>query len=293
MRSKNTRLHFDNLFLAKPFSFEQFMLYQTGDCLTRSGFEAPEHRQVCDEISYIVSGEADFYLNGCRYPLQTGDLFFCPSSSTHRIVSSVENPVRYYYLGYKLVQQQPAYSRWKEIDEALHALSDPVCHRAFNMNHLFSDLLCEFQQDFHLRDRMIEVAVSQIILHTYKYYMVRTENAAVYEKRIPDHSELAYEMVNFIDNNVLRLHSLNDVSTYIGFSYSYTAQIFSEVMHQSLNDYYQKRRFEEAVRLLKSGMPITKTAEILGFDTVHSFSRAFKSRFGCAPRQYLQENSKS
>ena len=114
------------------------------------------------------------------------------------------------------------------------------------------------------------------------------KNAAVYQKRVPSKKELAYEIVNYIDNNILRIKSLGDISRHIGFSYSYTSQIFCGVMKTSLSDYYQKKRFEEALKLLKSGVGITQTSEILGYDSVHSFSRAFKTRFGASPQKYIK-----
>ncbi len=286
----NTKLHFDNLFLYDPVYYEQIRLYQAGDCFTKVGFQIDEHIQACDEISYIVSGEAEFFLNGKSYSVCAGDLFFCPKNSSHKIVSTEENPVRYFYLGYRFLKDHPSYQKWYDIDRALKSIKEPVCHRAFNMNHLFSDLLCGFQQEnFDKKEMMIELSAWQIILYTYKYFIGGSEKTAVYEKRIPGKKEIAYEIVNFIDNNVLRIKSLSDISQYIGFSYSYTSQIFNSVMKTSLSDYYQKKRFEEAVKLLKSGVSITQTSEIMGYDSVHSFSRAFKTRFGASPQKYIKQ----
>ena len=287
---ENTKLHFDNLFLQDPVYYEQIRLYQAGDCFTKVGFEIEDHKQACDEISYIVSGEGEFWLNGVCYNVCAGDLFFCPKNSIHRITSTEENPVRYFYLGYRFLKNHPAYEKWYDIDRALKSLSSPICHRAFNMNHLFSDLLCEFQQNFEKKEMMIELCAWQIILYTYKYFTVKEDTAAIYKKHLPSKRELAYEIVNYIDNNVLRIKTLSDISRYIGFSYSYTSQIFNSVMHTSLSDYYQKKRFEEAVKLIKSGTGISQAAEILGFDSVHSFSRAFKTRFGVSPQNYVKQS---
>lgn len=288
----NTKLHFDNLFLSDPVYYEQIRLYQAGDCITKVGFQIEDHNQICDEISYIVSGEAEFFLNGESYKVCAGDLFFCSKNSIHKIVSNKENPVRYFYLGYRFLKDHPSYEKWYEIDRGLKSIKKPICHRAFNMNHLFSDLLCGFQQEFNKKEMLIELSAWQIILHTYKYFTTGEQNAAVYNKRIPGKKELAYEIVNYIDNNILRIKNLNDISRYIGFSYSYTSQIFNSVMHISLSDYYQKKRFEEALKLIKSGVSVTQTSEIMGYDSVHSFSRAFKLRFGASPQNYIKSIEK-
>ncbi|MBQ1938470.1 MAG: AraC family transcriptional regulator, partial [Bacteroidales bacterium] len=49
-------------------------------------------------------------------------------------------------------------------------------------------------------------------------------------------------------------------------------------------------RFEEAEKLLLDGVTVTSAAEILGFDTVHSFSRAFKTRYGTSPQNFIRQN---
>lgn len=288
--TENTKLHFDNQYGQSPLRFGLTELYQVGDCYAKSGFQMSEHVQWCDEISYIVSGQAIFCVDGVEYLVRAGDLIFCPKDSVHKIVSNQGNPVRYFYLGYRLIQSAPSFDRWKEIARKLSKLDVPVCHNAFNMIHLFRDLLCEFQQEFEKREMLIELAMLQIILYTYKYFTCDMENTAVYEKRVPDKQELVYEIINYMDNNIMRIKSLKDISRYIGFSYSYTSQIFSSVMHMSLNDYYQEKRFAEAEKLLQGGIGVTQTSEILGFDSVQSFSRAFKTRYGISPQNYVKKS---
>ncbi len=287
MRTEKTKLHFDKVF-EKAIEYKSLKLYQVGDCFTKNGFCVGEHKQRCDEISYVVSGEAEFWLDGNCYKLKAGDLFFCPKGSVHKIVSTEENPVRYYYIGYTMRKDSPDYEMWQDVENKLKAMKKPVYKGAFNMNHLFNDLLCEFQQEFDKGKLMVELCACQIVLYTYKYFIFPSENAAVYQKRVPGKKELAYEIVNYIDNNVLSIRDLKDISRYIGFSYSYTSQIFCGIMNMSLSDYYQKKRFEEAVKLLKSGTNVIRTAEILGFDSINSFSRAFKNRFGASPQKYIK-----
>ena len=49
------------------------------------------------------------------------------------------------------------------------------------------------------------------------------------------------------------------------------------------------RRMEEAARLLAEGWSAKETAEALGFHHASSFTREFKQRFGCVPRDYQNQ----
>ena len=54
-------------------------------------------------------------------------------------------------------------------------------------------------------------------------------------------------------------------------------------IQMSINQYYQKVRFQQALELLGAHFTVTQVAEKLGFDSIHSFSRAFKNHFGQSP----------
>lgn len=286
---RETILHFDNNFNNAPWVLDQIALYQAGDRYMGAGSEMGTHTQWCDEITYVISGEAQITVDTVTYPVKTGDLIFSPKGAVHRIVSSKENPMRYFYLGYMLIDTHPQIERWKPVATFLTGMKKHICHNASNMMHLFSDLLGEFQHNFEKRDMLIELSILQILLYTYKYFSGGQENPAVYEKRVPDKQELVYIITSYIDNHISQIKALTDVSDYIGFSYSYTSQIFRSIMDMSLKTYYQNKRFEEAAKLLQNGLSVTQTSEALGFESVHSFSRAFKTQFGVSPQSYTRQ----
>lgn len=47
------------------------------------------------------------------------------------------------------------------------------------------------------------------------------------------------------------------------------------------------RLFGRAVSLLESGVSVTETAEQLGYQSIHTFSRAFSRYYGVSPSRYL------
>ena len=46
------------------------------------------------EIYYLLSGEADFYLDGHRYAMRPGDLGVVQDGQTHKIVNTGSTPLR-------------------------------------------------------------------------------------------------------------------------------------------------------------------------------------------------------
>ena len=283
----NTKLHFDNEYFESPRRYGDVELYQAGDCYTKKGFFIPSHKQICHEISYIFSGSGKFVLNGEEFSVKAGDLFFCPKDALHEIISNEDNPLRFFYLAFSIENT----SKWRAVYDGFSQINSFSATDAFILEGYFSELLLLFQNDMPFNELYMETAIKQIILTSYSFLSGSRKKGGVYSKGLPSRDALVYKMVNYIDNNAIKIQRLTDISDYMGFSYSYTAHMFFDGMHESLSSYYQKKRFEEAVKLLNSGVTVNKCAEILGYDNVQSFSRAFKKRMGRSPQRYVSEDA--
>lgn len=70
-------------------------------------------------------------------------------------------------------------------------------------------------------------------------------------------------------------------------SESYLRRLFRQKMSRSLGAYMREVRMERARNLLLSGdMTVSEIAERVGYDSVFSFSRAFKTAEGRSPSEY-------
>ena len=56
----------------------------------------------------------------------------------------------------------------------------------------------------------------------------------------------------------------------------------------TIAEYYQNRRLETAKLLINSGdLKITNIAERLNYSSLFAFSKAFKKKYGIAPKNYI------
>lgn len=290
MRSKNTKFHFDNLYFTQPVQYGAVNLIQIGDLCSKEGFEVEEHVQPCHEISYIVSGKGVFKGRSNAYQVKSGDIFFSPKGDSHYIKSSNHAPLRYFYFGFNFAKDSAEYKYFADIDFLLSRIGNPLIADRFNVYNIFNNAFNEIRQNFEKKDIVIKSCLEQMILYTFKNYYYKSSNVIINENDNRRKNEIVYDIVNYIDNNIVNIKRLTDISDYIGYSYSYTSQIFSNSMGMSLGYYYQKIRLEKALELIQNNTSITQTAEILGFDSVHSFSRTFKKHFESSPKNFLQKS---
>ena len=94
-----------------------------------------------------------------------------------------------------------------------------------------------------------------------------------------------HRVIAFVDRNLDRSLDLNTLADIAGFSPFHFHRIFSAWMGETLGDYLRRRRVEIAAMRI-AGQPRATILDIalsVGFGSAEAFTRAFKSRFGCAP----------
>ena len=87
---------------------------------------------------------------------------------------------------------------------------------------------------------------------------------------------LVFYVINYLKNNMYRINALSSLSKDIGYSYSYLSHLFSQEMGQSLKSFFASIRMDAADKLLLE-KSVTEVSELLGYSSVHAFSRAYKS----------------
>lgn len=286
MTIKESKFHFDNYYLESPRQYGGVYLYQLGDRLCQSGVEVPAHVQVCHEISCVVSGTGTFSSNGELYRVKSGDLFISPQGSLHHIVSSRHDPLRYSYCGFMLDHRTEEYGRLMDF---FSGVSHPLAVDQYSsVREVFSLLFNELIIDDASSSLLVKNQLDQLFLLTHRCYQSSPSRQKGFLQSENFRQRMVYDIINYIDNNIFGIHRLTDISTYLGYSYSYVSQTFALIMGRSLGNYYQERRFDKAVELLGRSYTVTQTSEALGFDSVQSFSRFFRKKCGLPPSKYMR-----
>lgn len=285
--SRNVKFHFDNNFLEDSDcrSYGGIRLYQTGDLNCEYGYVCREHRQYCHEISYIVSGEGEFYQDGRSFHVTRGDIFINTQGRLHRWEAGRQDSFRFFYLGFTV---EEAYrERYREILELFEG-DTRLARDKYNLYNHFTGIFSELTEDKPYQDILIRDYVEQILVLTYRNFLSERRKSYSPKPVNKTGDEIVYDMVHYIDSNIFAIQTLESVGDAMGYSYSYLSRLFSQKMGRTLKEYFQERRFDRAVTLLKEGMSITDAAQMLGYDSIYSFSRAFKKQFGSSPTAMMR-----
>lgn len=95
------------------------------------------------------------------------------------------------------------------------------------------------------------------------------------------------QMLEYIHTNYKTDIGIDDIAAQVGLSYAHTRKIFKDETGDSLIDYINKLRIEEAKGLLcKSNKNIMDIALKLGYNNDQSFTRFFRKYVGVTPGEY-------
>lgn len=284
MPINRAKFHFDNTYSGMDMLYGPYVLYQIGDLSCEPGYQTYAHDQAVYEITYVLSGSGSFYVNDTVYTMEKDDLLIIRKGDRHNIVSSETDPLRFFYLGFDFTEPLPnaQIAQLKAFYDTTEQVKIKCAH---GVQDTFMKIFSEFLSGDGLSGLLVEAYLQEILCSVYRVFGGYPFRSYLLSHNNTD-EKLVYDVIHYIDVHLETMDNLRDLSREFGYSYTHIAQKFSAATGESLKNYHTKRRFEKANDYLRQGFSITKVAELMGFKSIHAFSRAYKKHAGFAPREY-------
>lgn len=289
---QNVKFHFDNLHKWAPLHFGPILLHQVGDLSSDQDFENGLHVQECYELTYIASGKGTCFTRSKYYDVCQGDVFIVRTGDYHNIQSNNEDPLRFFYCGFDFDQADPRFSAFQPLKEMLDNTESPLASDKFNLYTIFTNIFNEYTSRNVMRETVLEALLTEMCCALYRDFVETTKvNYAPAERRSSSDA-LFYNIVQYMEQNIIRIRQLKEVSDHFGYAYSYISHIFSQKLNKSLKEYYNDLKLSKAREFLDHNLSVTEVSNMLGYTSIHSFSRFFRQQYGLSPSEYKQKNQK-
>lgn len=291
----NGRLfEFENGFFNNPKVLGFVDILQIGEVSLLPGYTMPSHRQSCDEITFIISGEGFFYTDDQQFLLKSGEIHFIPYGRYHKIVVTKQQSLRYVYLGFNFNSKAdtPELKNLKSVIE-----TSGIYHIADNGNIrlMLYMLIDEMYNRSEYNEIMTESYINQVLVQFYRLLTSAQFESYRPEKNNSIIGEPIFSIINYIDNHITDIESIHEISSNFGYSHSYVSHLFKTKMGITIQQYVTKKKIETSLDLIKSGTySITQIAFMLHYESVQSFGKAFKKIMGFTPsdrKRQLQSNN--
>ncbi len=284
----NALYHFNKHPAHEGLTFGNIIIHQIGDLFCKYDTVVGKHHQNCMELTCVVSGKGTTRINGKEYPLRAGEINIVFPDDTHEIISDPVDPLRYYFLGFSVTESHALYHSLCELSKK-HCSGERFFTDTIGIRSSISNALGELYAPNDYSNILIEAYITEILVYTLQVF---ADIHTTYHPDLNDKKSLAFSMANFIDKNTDSIRSISDVYKNFGYSASYLSHIFSSEVGVSPAEYLHNAKMELSVRLLKQNGSVTRTAELLGYSSIHPFCRAFKKKFGTSPSSFIEDTVK-
>ena len=108
------------------------------------------------------------------------------------------------------------------------------------------------------------------------------------------HDELLEKILTYIDERLYEPITVGEICSKFSMSRSSLQILFNENLNQTPKKYINDLKLEKSRQLISEGRyTISEIALMLGFNSIHYFSRAFTQRYNMAPTEYSKTIFKS
>ncbi len=241
------------------------------------------HIHECCEVFFCLEGGNSFLIDDKVYDISDGDLFVINQFEAHKVVPDKDDR----FLRY-IMHVHPAFLYSNSHDDA-NLSSAFYCSEkiakvslsAEEAGHL-TELFEELREERPYGDGMYKkLRASEILLEISRlFYTHKGSRSEEFSQRTV---QLAIDCINKNYSSELTLEMLAK-SAFV--SSSQLSRLFNRYCGTTVTKYIISKRITEAKKLLASGMSVTDTAFMCGFNDYANFIRTFKKAVGIPPGKY-------
>ncbi|MDQ0059000.1 helix-turn-helix transcriptional regulator [Paenibacillus harenae] len=219
------------------------------------------------DLTFVVDGRANYYINGEKFTVEAGDLVYVPGGSVREAHTFGDCPMRAY----------PFNFFWAEPHNHVHLPFGVVTKKAITKEIL--GYIREFNQVWMSKQPfyMIQArALFELILHRLLSNFNRQSTIGI-DPRIR-------KLTAFIADHYSEDITINDLAEKLNLHPVYIGKLFKENTGSSYKKYLHRVRINNAEALLSLGdFTVTEAAERCGFHDISYFSKVFKEMKGYPP----------
>ncbi len=282
--SFKVRYHINYNFLSGPRLFGATLLYQIGRAYCDGGAFVKHHTQRdYYEWTVVTDGRGYITTNGVRKEVKGGDVHLSFPGDIHAIESDLANPLSYDFLSLSTSDE--------ELLAAMCGLSQQIPDaesriiRSASISSALSSAISEMNdEDRPFSGRLLSALFEQIIAYTVRKFSASHGSVGATRPLLTEDERLCARIMDYIDSHLYSIKKLPELCDEIGYNYNYLSNLFKRTTGSSIMAYYTRRRMEAATALLyERERSIGNIAELLGYSSLYSFSRAYKDYYGVSP----------
>ena len=227
------------------------------------------------ELTYVDKGELLTTIDRVSYHLKQGDLIFYAPMQFHTQSTFEKISSSYLTINFKM--------------NFNHA--DLLCNKIFSLKRdsyfIVTKLIEELSNDNLYSNDLSLCYLKELIIQ-----MLRLDNSHFYSKPTTHmqqtyENELLNDILLYIDDNIYEKISVSTLCEHFCISTSMLHSLFRKNMNNTAKNYINELKLGKSKELIRNSThTLSEISEMLGFSSIHYFSKKFKLYFNISPTEY-------
>lgn len=232
-------------------------------------WEITEDLTKFTDVTYVLDGEAVYYINGTPYTVHAGDLLCIPSGSVRKAHTFSD----------RLIESQCMNFLIHTFDGSSLSLPFPLITKIGHHPEL-APFFHEIQKAWLSREPGYKFHVQaylMLILERLYQIIIYSDSGKVDDPRI-------MKVINYITSHYSQPLSLKDAAAHVHLSPMYFGNLFKQQTGMTFRQYLTSVRLNQAENMLLSGeYNVSEAAALCGFSDIFYFSKTYKKEKGVSP----------
>lgn len=258
-------------------------------------FYHPSEKHDFWELVYVDDGCINAIVDGVGCELSKGQVIFHTPLEPHSHIANHKDSSNLVVISFACSSPLMAYFTRKifNLEKDSRKILSLFLREAGNaIGHLPGDYFDKSPLDFsHAVPGSVQLM--QCYLVEFLFSLIRSDEASVQamlhtkDSRLIAESSLVTSIETFIQEHMYDAPSLPLLCEHFSLSRTYLCRIFKAGTDKSPVDYWIELKIKEAKKLIREGNHnITQISELLGYTSIHHFTRMFKRVTGLSPTAY-------
>lgn len=251
------------------------------------GQELDFHFHEFDKIVILLSGQVDYMVESCTYPLRPWDILLIKHHAIHKALIDRSTPyerVILYLDGQYLGRSVPdinVLTCFDQADQQGQYLLTPSQEDRTHLSTLFDAMESMLKDEQFGAQTLQDTFVIQLLVCINRI----AQRAGGFQSPKTVYNPKIAQTLSYINEHLSGPLTVDELAGRVYLSRYHFMRLFKAQTGATVHSYVQQRRLLYAAQQIRRGVPVSKAAEDSGFPEYSTFYRDFRAAFGVSPKQ--------
>lgn len=229
------------------------------------------------ELTFIDNGELVTNVDGEDYHLKEMDLILYAPGQFHNQTSGDSRSCSYLTIMFEM-----------DIPES-YLITNRVYHAHRDIHNALNNFIKISSDNMLYNHELMLCYLKELIIRILQYDFLVSSPVASSPMQQRFENELLNEVLMYINDMIYEQLTIEDICTKFSISRSSLQTLFKNNLGVAPKQYISDIKLKKSKLLIKEGIyTISEVSRMLGFNSIHYFSRKFKQQYGITPTDYAK-----